>query len=673
MLRTRLLLQALDDPDFEPVGPSDHPVLRYGQHDLVAAVYEEHVESVTQGEEDQTPPRILRWLRFLETSQPPNDRLFRPSPLLSQDFWDRHVKAVALRRSGTRITLPLDEDIPLCVEALQPFFLAWTHISDASCDLSMFPAVLLRATHRSLTSMSMPEFKKTIVRARKAVPGCSNARFAKPTPEDSWIKPVADWPGLRAYPPFYLDVSALQDPPAKRQQWGQWVAIHALGADGAFAKASPTTRGDAIEEDIVPTGKPWPEAHHHQQQQRRVALLAGQDAASDATIAACLKELNGWVPPGTEAAAAAAAGGVDWAGRVARAAQRLLPTYDAGLAALVPSGAAGGAVFLPERPFDRVEAGFQYTPPDEGSEEPFYAVAFGGTVYRLSSYVGFGLRLRMKVLGLGLHAGMGRGVCVVVPDKVEPGSARMHRVEAAARCWLRGLCDTVRGGCVVIPERACVGAALSRGADRGGVWVGVHDGPGRAVAQVWQVGGREPGLRVLHETPEAYQAFARQVYGHLLNAPEMDSALAALAETGLGPEEAMRTLVAALRSAMPVAVAQMGKLASGVAADIEVPLGEEHGAVTVRLARSVVMEWVCGALRGNLEALRPAAKDARGVLVSGILFERLPDLGALAVAQLLNLSPNIVRPLKTHGLRGALYHVYSAVQRHRFHVPKDQQ
>lgn len=670
---TSKLLEALDAPDFKPRGPPDDPVLRYGERTLVRRIYAEHVDA--QMNEEETPPRALRWLRSLEDAQPMKDRLFRTSGYHDEEWWARHVLQVCRYESHKpRIALPLEEDIQVVVEALQPLFIRWAYHDDPDSpplyDVSMFPFVLLRWTSQSLDDRET--FKKAIAKAR-ALPRRRAEKPQYPTKHSSnspaikmVLEGTAEWPGLRAYAPFHMDVSALQDPPASALQKSQWVALHALGKKGDFVAASITIRGDrAVDCAVASPRERWPGQEQHRSSMR-IALLVGMDAASDEIIAKILDGLDQWTP----------CGGKD-DDRMARAAALLLPPYDAKLVDLRPrpphaaaagcpamATAAGGQdasvlpLFLPERPFDRVEPDFTRDwrrKQQGGTKEPLYEVHFQGRTYRLSSYVGFGLRLRLQMLGLGLglRPNAGRGVCVVVPDNTREPAAGV-RVENAARCCLRGLVDTERG-VRVLSEHQCVGGALVREANgQQGVWACVHDGPGLAVAQAWRVTGRhDPRQDVLRKAESAYQVFMQQAYAYVLNGAEVGELLADSSEA-VGAT--LRRVVEGLPGAMPGAVAQMDELVSASEVTVTMTLGTTLGGLDVCFKRRDVQGWVDKAL-GFAEDI---ARGARGVFVSGGLFDKLPDLGRARLAACLEVHEDHVRPLKTHPLKAALMHVYGS-------------
>ena len=109
----------------------DDNVFARSRPDIVSHIYREHVETyfAFHRVKDSTKSlwyKALAWLRGLERRC--RHRVFTKEPQMDPAWWDKHVRLIVSRRpTGTtvRLTLPLENEIPLFMKALGPHVVAW--------------------------------------------------------------------------------------------------------------------------------------------------------------------------------------------------------------------------------------------------------------------------------------------------------------------------------------------------------------------------------------------------------------------------------------------------------------------------------------------------------------------------------------------------------------------
>ena len=466
MRLTRQLVKRSDDPAFAANG-CDNPVFRFYRPNLVPAIYREHVEgwwaTPTMSAEDVAVWHAGgEWLRTLEAGLGP--RLFRTEECLDDVWWAAQAKSLVSRRATSRrMTLPLGKEIDVCINALGPHAIPWllALVDEKHLDLTMYPKVLVHRTVSRFRHLSDEEFAAMLRTFQDLYPEITR-KVEKEHVMAAYVSyQLSHWPGLRLCPPFFPDLIALQPPPSSsRPRQGKYVVLHAcLGA--SYAKTSIEDASSCVVDDMFLATD-----------MSRPPLALEMSAANEQAIFTALSRLHAMHPRSFNFDDADS-------------------PYAAGALALAEHVCATGLVKVPEHALNECEPGFSFTYMKPAhlndacrewkKEEVLYEVrvTYQGQDHflALSSYVGFGLRLRCTLLSLATPDElMGQGVCVVVPDGLD--EERAENLMLTCVGWLRDLRlsnVTLRseGQCQAMCLRS---VAVAAGLQYPATWASFHDG-----------------------------------------------------------------------------------------------------------------------------------------------------------------------------------------------------
>lgn len=477
MKYTMQLAKNLSDLDVIQHG-CDDAVLRFKVPYLVSTIYKEHVDgwyvlSAMTPEAQEAWKVAVQWLRSLEKGITP--RLFaqEADKRLEPRWWDIQVKTLVSRRptASRRMCLPLEDEIELCIRAMQPHLIVWLLelVDERRMDMQMFPKHLLQKTYTSLSKLTPMEFDAQIQRCYDLYPELPHNSITRRALQQTYFPPhMSHWPGLRLCVPFFFDMAVLQPAPSNTvSRQGKYVVLHSY-LDTSYARTSRRDAQTALIDELVVQLEPY-------------AHSIGLDVTPEnaATILTALESLEGMHP------------------RSFRPNDPLSP-YGNASKVLMPyttttAAGRGNIVKLPEHALDSCEVGFSFTYmkprifssdkcPKWDKEEDFYEVKFMDDkdeprYFHISPYTGFGLRLRHTLLSIVDTTELkGQGVCLVLPDGLAMETT--ENIMLTAIGWLQGLGLT---DVKLLSEGVChamalgsIGAIVQR--DTPTTWASFHDG-----------------------------------------------------------------------------------------------------------------------------------------------------------------------------------------------------
>lgn len=638
----------------------------FGTPTIVSNVYREHVEGYflypnMTDKRRQAWHTAATWLRGLEDGE--THCLFAESPRLDAQWWKDRVHAVVSRKpGGPRLVLPLEAEVELCTAALRPHLLAWILcLVDAKrLEMGMYPKLLLVKTFQALRHASDVEFQLTIDACRRMYPMCPPHVRRTAFNHGHFPVVLSHWPGLRLCPPFFPDLNTVQPPPSDtRPRHGCYVVIHALALGFAKAVQRDATTGRITH---VETQRP------HQDDDAPLGVRLSDDNAR--LVLDTLRQLHGMHP---------------------RSFHPLSPSSPYALAAETLTDHCTTMtgktttneliVPIPENAFDRCEVGFAFTymvplsPPGEEprwhKEEAFYEVKAHDQTFSLSSYTGFGMRLRHALLSFEpKHELKAKGVCVVVPDGLP---SDMHEnIMLTAIGWLRDLALT---SVDIVTESTCHAMCLGAMADildrpRPSTWASIHDGA--VASQVLGVAVLDDG-RVEDQWRAKYTAqsikvgLLEQLRDYLLQHHGVRKAMS-LVQRNTSCFVGRAMAIDAIKDQIAAVVATLetvfGNDAHTDTTSFALALPETTDPVVVEFSRERYLDWVGCALKRLVgepwwPELQERLEQCKGVFVSGGLFDDCP-YASMAVLKR-SLGPNARERTKRnrlHVLHGACLEVY---------------
>ena len=431
--------------------------------DIVAHVYREHVEVYLALEHTKISTRTVwykssTWLRGLERRC--RHRLFAKEPQLDPVWWAKHVRAIVSRRpTSVRLTLPLEDEIEVFMDALRPHFVAWILglVDLKKLELAMYPKTLLHGIYVQIRELG--DFQQLALRTKEMYPDIFRPVSKQEFVEAYYPTRLSHWPGLRIRPPFFPDLAAFYPAPSTTLPYqGRYLVISAFLQE-AVAKACILDFTTAMLDDL--------RLGNHGFNPPLAIRIDGQEALD------ALRNLDQVHPRSFRYD--------DPRSPFAASATILTPR--------ITLDATDAVVSLPENALQEYELGFSFTymvPRTDGhvpqltKQEQFYEVKLpgGGECVRLSSFVGFGLRIRHTILtNIRPQEIRGQGVCIVVPDGLSQEITENVMLTCIAFLQGLGLKDLK-----LLSEAACHVACLGsiaalRKCPGQTSWASVHDGP----------------------------------------------------------------------------------------------------------------------------------------------------------------------------------------------------
>lgn len=631
----------------------DDDVFARSRPDIVSHIYREHVETYLAFHrvKDSTKSlwyKALAWLRGLERRC--RHRVFTKEPQMDPAWWDKHVRLIVSRRpTGTnvRLTLPLEDEIPLFMKAVAPHVVAWLLelVDPRKLEVAMYPKTLIQGVYVQIRQHG--DFEEVAQRVKTLYPEISRPVRKKDFDEAFYPTRLGHWPGLRLRPPFFPDLADVQPAPSTTLPFqGKYLVISAHLQD-AFAKACIVNATAAMLDEVKITNTSFTPpigicVDSPQTMQTLMALdkihprsFRFNDAQSPYFIAATT----------------------------------LTPRirFD-----------DDGKIKIPENAMEGYEMSFPLTylrprvtggMPEIAKEEEFYEVKLDDANYvHLSSYVGFGLRVRHTILTLTKPQELqGQGVCIVVPDGLSQEKTENVMLTCIAFLQGLGLRDLK-----LLSESACYAACMGsiasiRKSLKPTCWASVHDGPlacqalgvqhihvNDAIKDLWNDKYRGPSLK---------DFLLARIRDFLLDHDKVRSAIETLVHNRFAGRAAV---VEAIRVQMPEILHHLDtQLWSHDATSIVLnPSGSHMAPITIDVTQASFCEWVTGCF-GPLEKeawweeFKRNADKCSGVLVSGGLFESCPKAALKAFQDLLGLATKAtVKAARLHMLHGACLIIY---------------
>jgi hypothetical protein len=456
-LAARLMNQDVDNPSpFK----SHNAVFGYGKSNLVAVVYREHVVACckTMSPMEQAAHRtVVTWMRRLETGY--TVRVFNKDPSLSPVWWDAKVRQVVSRITGhRRVVLPLGDELSICIKSLQSHYLPWllNWVDERHMTVTMFPKAILRRVHASLASLSPDEYEAVRAESKRLYKLADGT--VKKVDHDNFKQVsfpyyrTAAWPGLRLCPPFFADMNVMVPVPSLALPTHPHLVVLHSYLEAAYAISSEADGRCQIRE-IKTLSQP------HQE-------LVGLELTDfDEERSLNVLQLLDRVHPFTIKAGPSSP--------YARAAKMILPVHLVSNVVLTTTPSEN-FVKIPHFAGMEYEVGFSFNTGKAlgGMAEAFYEVNAGGHTFYLSSYTGFGLRIRYKLLTL-LRSGELRrkSVRIIVPDGLSA-----YTLENMMRTLVDWLHDLGLTDVKLVSDSVCNKMCLLTSAPHGGSCVSLYDG-----------------------------------------------------------------------------------------------------------------------------------------------------------------------------------------------------
>jgi hypothetical protein len=639
----------------EENGKSPHywedDVLARSTPDIVSHVYREHVEVYLAFERARASTRTVwykasTWLRRLERRC--HHRLFTKEPQMDPVWWGKHVRAIVSRRATSiRLTLPLEDEIKIFMDALRSHFIAWILglVDLKRLELSMYPKTLLNGIYVQIRQHG--DFHQLALQTKELYPDISRPIIKQEFDESFYPTRLSHWPGLRIRPPFFPDLAAFYPAPSTTLPYqGMYLVISASLQD-AVAKACILDCKTAMVDDLRISNQPFnpPLALRLDDQEALEAFLA-----LDQTHPRSFRYNDPRSPYAT-------------------AATVLTPRI---------SLEASGAVGIPENALLEYELGFSFTymtPVTDGyvpaltKEEQFYEVNLpSGDCVHLSSFVGFGLRIRHTILTHAKpHEIRGHGVCIVVPDGLSPEITENIMLTCIAFLQGLGLKDLK-----LLSEAACHVACLGsvaalRECPNQTSWASFHDGP--LVCQALAVLHRSDDntTRDLWKVKYNVQPLKNKLLAHVRDYILGHSTVAAAVDKLVNNRFAGRAaIIEAIRTQLPQFTDHFEeKLWDGESTSITLHLtGSAMASITLDVRRATFEEWLQGCFVDLVEQpwweeLQHSLTKCTGVLVSGGIFDCCPRTALRAFHNILTPgTKEVTKRLRINMLHGACMVIY---------------
>lgn len=637
----------------------EDPVLRYGKPYLVPLIYKEHVDGWyckthwTQDEENAW--LVCRdWLRQLERGLP--HRLFSTELRLNNAWWDVQVKAIVSRKSSSRrMSLPLEDEIDIFLEALQPHLVVWITelVHERNMDLQMFPKHLLHRTYVGLRHLTDVQFHYIVQKCYDIYPQLPhNAVTREDVLQAHFPVHLSHWPGLRVCPPFFFDLAVLQPPPSRTfPRGGKFVVIHSH-LDMCYAKTRQQDAQTCRMEEICVSLEPF--AHS-------VGVSVTDETRE--LITQTLKRLDGIHPRSFKPDSTRSP--------YAMAAMALTPHVKC---------SGEGVLNLPEHAIDGCEIAFSSTfmkprivdghPCTWDKEEEFYQVNLPlpiDEVVRLSSYTGFGLRLRHTLLSVATNVDelKGQGVAIIVPDGLTFEAT--ENVMLTAIGWLQGLgLVDVKLLSESVCHAMCLGSmSVISQKESPSAWASLHDGA--LVSQWIGVNVTPSESRIQDQWKDRYRGLplklrvVEKLRDYLFDQPPVQDALGSLVNNRF----LARTLIIEnIKRQLPRVLHLIEATFATEAVMSSFPLDFPNlPSATVTLPKDIYLSWLHACFdewtaKSWWLELKDHLEDCKGVVVSGGIFESCPSALEVLVSKLgANAKVNVKKNRLTmlHGACLAIY------------------
>lgn len=633
----------------------DDQVFARSKPDIVSHVYREHVETYfafhrTKASTKSIWYKASTWLRGLERRC--RHRLFAQDPQLDPLWWQRHVRTIVSRRAtSVRLTLPLEDEIGVFMEALRPHFVAWVMglVDLKKLELSMYPKTLLQGMYVAIRQQQ-GDFQHLAKRTKELYPDISRPICKKDFDEAYYPTRLSHWPGLRIRPPFFPDIAAFHPAPSTTLPFqGKYLVISASLQD-SVAKACMVDSDTAVLDDLRISNHPF---------NPPIDIRIDSPQAMDALLA--LDRIHPrsfrYNDPQSPFAIAATA---------------LTPrvTFE-----------AGNNIGIPENALHDYELGFAFTyaqprtdghvPPLE-KEEQFYEVKVPGDrdqYVRLSSFVGFGLRIRHTILtNTKPHELQGQGVCIVVPDGLSQEITENVMLTCIAFLQGLGIKDLKllsEGACHV----ACLGSvATLRQSSNPTSWASFHDGS--LVCQALAVVHRNHAIKDLwkdkYQVPPLKDQLLAQIRDYILGHSKVAAAVDKLVNNRFAGRAAV---IEAIREQLPQIIDHLeGTLfdeattTTSISLDLSSTQMEES--ISIDVSQTTLDEWLDNCFAGLAkqpwwEELQRNCDRCNGVIVSGGLFQCCPRTALRAFHRILSSNAkDFTKVSRLNMLHGACMVIY---------------
>lgn len=649
------LVKALEQQGATLVHFWDDGVFAQTSPDIVSHVYREHVETYFMFDRAKPSTKSLwykasTWLRGLERRC--RHRLFTQEPQTDPLWWRKQVRTIVSRRATSiRLTLPLETEIGLFLDALRPHFVAWVLglVDPKKLELGMYPKTLLQGMYVQIRQHS--DFQELAEQTKKLYPDISRPILKKDFDEAHYPTRLSHWPGLRIRPPFFPDIAAFHPAPSTTlPSRGKYLVISATLQD-SMAKACMLDAKTVILDDLRINNYAFHPA---------IGLRIDSEQALQALLALNLVHPRSFRYD-------------DPHSPFAQAATTLTPTVSFGKDALG----------IPENALHEYELGFSFTyemPRTDGRvlpvarEERFYEVKLPGNdrYALLSSFAGFGLRIRHTILGHTKPRELqGQGVCIIVPDGLAQETIENVMLTCIPFLHGLGLKDLK-----VLSEGACHAACLGsiaaiRQSPNTTAWASFHDGSlvsqalavvctsNNAVRDLWKDKYRAQPLR---------NQLLAQIRDFILGHTKVTAAVESLATNRFAGRAA---IVQAIRQQLPRIIDHLEEsLAANATATISLDISntEIGGTIVLDVAQATYENWVRHCFETMTtqtwwEELRSNLEKCSGIIVSGGLFQCCPRSGLRAFQDILTPNVRAVTKLsRLNMLHGALLVVYAEKQ-----------
>lgn len=667
-LTTQLLGKA-QDPNYVGNG-CDNPVFRFHVPNLVPALYKEHVDawramSTLTPDDKKVWEAGADWLRELERGL--GERLFSPDEHTGDEWWDAQTKALVSRRATSRrLRLPLGKEIDAFADALKPHLVVWLKalVNERNLELAMFPKSLLQHAVSRLRTISASDFENTVRKCHALYPESANAetqlRQTDFLATARFPCHVSHWPGLRLCPPFFPDAAALQPPPSvSMPRQGKYVVLHAC-VDTWYAKASIRDAATCCVDEMS--------VDAHTQTFAFPLALDVTDANAD-PIFETLSRLQGMHP---------------------RSFNPMHPDspFAAAAEVLTPCVHAEGRLRLPEHALDHCEVGFSFTYmtpaklfSNDGvmawdKDEDFYEVKMRhgdqDHFFTLSSYVGFGLRLRHTLLSVATPQELrGQGVCVLVPDGLDRDTT--ENIMLTCIGWLR---DLRLSDVKIISEGTCHAMCLGSLSivtqkQLPARWASFHDGlfvcQSLGIAVQSEIHDQWKGK---YRTSPLKARLVEKIRDFLLGHPSVQSLIDNLSENRF---KGRTCILESIKKQLPAVLEALERDFGGSGPStvvvskctLRLPTADAEEEVVVDVPQAQYHDWLeyCfeeWTRQSWWTELRDKLEECKGIVVSGGLFDCCP--GSALPVFLSKLGPNAKTNTKKNRLstfHGACLAIYA--------------
>jgi hypothetical protein len=539
-------------------------------------------------------------------------------------------------------------------------------VPERNLDLQMFPKHLLHRTYMMLRHLPDEPFDDIRQKCYDMYPQLPHNAITKEVVLHAYFPvPLSHWPGLRLCPPFFFDMAVLQPAPSRRfPRGGKFVVIHSQ-LDMCYAKTHQQDAQTCRMEDMRMSLEPF--AH---------SIGLGVPDENREVLVEMLKLLDGMHPRSFKPDSARSP--------YARAAIALTPHVKC-------SGSGEGVVKIPEHAMDGCEIGFSSTfmkprsleddhRPVWDKEEEFYEVkipmALSGddTVVHISSYTGFGLRLRHTLLTVASNLDdlKGQGVAIIVPDGLSREA--IENVMLTAIGWLQGLgLVDVKLLSESVCHAMCLGSmsviSQKESANR---WASLHDGA--LVSQLIGVTVYPGESRIQDQWKDQYRALplklgmVEKLRDYLFDQPQVQDALDSIVNNRF---LARACIIENIKHQLPRIMHGIETtFATGLEATTiaSFPLDFPNlPSATVTLPRDLYLSWLHACFdewttKSWWVKLKEDLEDCKGVVVSGGIFESCPSALDVFVSKLgANAKINVKKNRLTM-LHGACLAIYSEKQ-----------